>query len=176
MDNSDYANSSKGNYRKRAMDESPESDEAEAKIEIVVIDSSSESHSETDEKLNEKTSLEDKLEDVEKNRGNIPALLYAAKYADVDVCRKLVDDGADVNERDEKGNDVYHCAAMKENSCDVDLIYFFAERKAIMKRLNNDNVDAVNFAIGLDKFRFAQKLFHIYPFDLSDESSDDDSQ
>ncbi|XP_065346519.1 uncharacterized protein LOC135943784 [Cloeon dipterum] len=158
MDSSDFADASDGNDRKRPMDNSPDSDEKKEKIPRVESESSvepnssSESYSESDEKFNERAYLEDKLEDVENNKGDIPALLYAAKYTDVDVCRKLVDDGADVNETDENGNDVYHCAAMNKNSCDVDLIYFFAEKKAIKRRLNNDNVDAVNLAIESGKF------------------------
>ncbi|CAB3379075.1 Hypothetical predicted protein [Cloeon dipterum] len=160
MVNSDNDDKGESNDRKRRMDESPESDEIEEKIPRVESDSPS-SLPKTDEIQKEK-SLADKLEYVENNKGNIPALLFAAKYTDVDVCRKLVDDGADVNERDENGNDVYHCAALNRNNCDIELLDFFLKCKAEMKRLNVDEDDAVLVAFYHSKFKFAKKLFDVY--------------
>ncbi|CAB3379072.1 Hypothetical predicted protein [Cloeon dipterum] len=138
-DISDYDDSRKSNDRKRPIEEfCPESeDELVEKIQRMECDSSS-------------AILDD-----------IPALLYAAEYADAQVCRKLVDDGADVNETDKHGNNVYHFAALNRNNCDMELLDFFATRGAEMKRLNNDDADAVTFALINRNFKFARKLFNM---------------
>ncbi|CAB3387338.1 Hypothetical predicted protein [Cloeon dipterum] len=43
--------------------------------------------------------LQNKLRFVEENKGEIPALHFAARVSDVDVCKRLVEQGADVNEK-----------------------------------------------------------------------------
>ncbi|XP_065346501.1 putative ankyrin repeat protein RF_0381 [Cloeon dipterum] len=75
-----------------------------------------------------------KLKFVEKNKGEIPALHFAARVSDVDVCRRLVEQGADVNEKyGVRGATPLHYAAMNashgeglidyflEKGCDIDV-------------------------------------------------------
>ncbi|XP_065346518.1 uncharacterized protein LOC135943783 [Cloeon dipterum] len=91
----------------------------------------------------------------------IPALLYEAQHGDLESCQKLVEEGADINETDKYGNNVYHLAALNRNNCDMELLYFFATRGAEMKRLNNDDDDAVPFALINRNFKFARELFNM---------------
>ncbi|XP_065346487.1 putative ankyrin repeat protein RF_0381 [Cloeon dipterum] len=57
--------------------------------------------------------IKKKLRLVEENKGEIPALHFAARVSDVDVCRRLVDQGADVNEKfSDFGATPLHYAAM----------------------------------------------------------------
>ncbi|XP_065346508.1 uncharacterized protein LOC135943773 [Cloeon dipterum] len=138
MDNSENA----GNDRKRPIE--------------------SESENELEEKI-------PRLESVpsaslaEMLRVHLPPLLHAAQFADVELCRKLVEDeGADVNVTDFSGYDVYHCASMNENNCDLELLKFFADKKATMKRLNESEADAVQLALHRKNFKFAAALFELY--------------
>ncbi|XP_065346483.1 uncharacterized protein LOC135943748 [Cloeon dipterum] len=110
-----------------------------------------------------KASLEEELEFVNKCRSSIPAILIAAEFGDLEVCRELVLNlGADVNVTDKNGNDVYHCAA--KNSCEngLQLIDFFATHGAEMERRNNFGLDAVILALRQRNFEFAIKLFNYY--------------
>ncbi|XP_065346503.1 uncharacterized protein LOC135943769 [Cloeon dipterum] len=107
-------------------------------------------------------SLEERLEFVNECIGDIPAILYSAEFEDLDLCQELVNTkGVDVNERDENGFDVYHCAAQNQ-TCDLDLLDFFVSCGATMQRRNFTDVDAVNFALERWNFKFAFKLFDLY--------------
>ncbi|XP_065346545.1 serine/threonine-protein phosphatase 6 regulatory ankyrin repeat subunit C-like [Cloeon dipterum] len=68
-----------------------------------------------------------KLRYVEENKGDLPALHFAARFSDVDVCRRLVEQGADVNEKcGVRGSTPLHYAAMNETN-GLDLINYFLE-------------------------------------------------
>ncbi|XP_065346546.1 uncharacterized protein LOC135943808 [Cloeon dipterum] len=69
-----------------------------------------------------------KLRFVEENKGDLPALHLAARISDVDVCRRLVEQGADVNEKcGARGATPLHYAAMNETN-GLDLINYFIEK------------------------------------------------
>ncbi|XP_065346495.1 putative ankyrin repeat protein RF_0381 [Cloeon dipterum] len=69
-----------------------------------------------------------KLKFVEKNKGEIPALHFAARVSDVDVCRRLVEQGADVNEKCVvRGATPLHYAALNAAN-GYSLIEFFLEK------------------------------------------------
>ncbi|XP_065346486.1 serine/threonine-protein kinase TNNI3K-like [Cloeon dipterum] len=70
-----------------------------------------------------------KLRFVEKNKGDLPALHFAARVSDVDVCWRLLEQGADFNEKCSIfGATPLHYAAMNEAHGDR-LIEFFLHRK-----------------------------------------------
>ncbi|CAB3387465.1 Hypothetical predicted protein [Cloeon dipterum] len=151
MENSENADTKESNDRKQPVDQSPESNEIK-EIPRVEFDS--------------KVPLAEKLVYVDSNRGDIPAILYAAEFACFEVCQKLVEQGANVNVRDENGNDVYHYAC-KNETCDLELIDLFANNKAEMKRFNENRADAVMIAIHRGNVKFAVKLFDLYGTELS---------
>ncbi|CAB3380787.1 Hypothetical predicted protein [Cloeon dipterum] len=113
------------------------------------------------------TSLEERLQFVNECIGDIPAILYAAEFEDLELCQELVNtQGEDVNKRDEHDFDVYHCAALNK-TCDLDLLDFFVSCGAVMQRKNFAGVDAVNFALERWNFKFASKLFDLYESEKS---------
>ncbi|CAB3380784.1 Hypothetical predicted protein [Cloeon dipterum] len=99
--------------QERPMDESSELSEEEENI-IPLIE------------LGPSISLEMKLVFVLRGRADIPAILYAAKIGDLEICKELVKLGEDFNETDEEGNDVYHYAALNKTYGEQ-LIYYFKD-------------------------------------------------
>ncbi|CAB3386139.1 Hypothetical predicted protein [Cloeon dipterum] len=73
------------------------------------------------------------LQFVEDNKGEMPALHFAARVSNVDVCRRLVQQGADVNEKYGKlGATPLHFAAL--NTAHGDGLIDFFLRKGLWKR------------------------------------------
>ncbi|CAB3387470.1 Hypothetical predicted protein [Cloeon dipterum] len=94
-------NKGESNDQNRPTDESPELGDKEETIPRKEFDPSA--------------SLEQKLEFVMSRRANIPAILYAAKFGDFEVCKQLVTrQGEDFNVTDEEGNGAYHYAALNK--------------------------------------------------------------
>ncbi|XP_065346510.1 uncharacterized protein LOC135943775 [Cloeon dipterum] len=133
--------------RKQPVDQSPESNEKKEKIPRGEFDP--------------KVPLAEKLAYVKSNRGDIPAILYAAEFACFEVCQELVKQGEDVNVTDKIGNDVYHYAC-KNKTCDLELIDLFANNGADIERLNENQDDAVMDALQQGNVKFAVKLFGLY--------------
>ncbi|CAB3381137.1 Hypothetical predicted protein [Cloeon dipterum] len=102
------------------------------------------------------------LQSIESRRGSVPAILYAAKYANLEVCEHLVKHGANVNVTDVQGNNVYHCAVMNVNNLENEMIVFFGEKKATINRINCQGDCAFDLAHSLGKEDVAETIFQVY--------------
>ncbi|XP_065346521.1 putative ankyrin repeat protein RF_0381 [Cloeon dipterum] len=99
-----------------------------------------------------------KLRFVEENKGEIPALHFAARVSDVDVCRRLVEQGADVNEKyGVRGATPLHYAAMNASHGEGLIDYFLA------KGCDIDTEDAlhdkaIKYALRVENFKLAMRM------------------
>ncbi|XP_065346490.1 putative ankyrin repeat protein RF_0381 [Cloeon dipterum] len=118
------------------------------------------SESEKRLEFNELTRLDEKLNFIEKNRGKIPRILFAAKYADEEVCRQLIADGADVSKiLDRNGANAFHYVGM--NPSGSKLVELFHEHGTkIDKKAKNGKLPLAR-ALKMRNFEVSLKLFEL---------------
>ncbi|CAB3388150.1 Hypothetical predicted protein [Cloeon dipterum] len=144
------------------MDQSYFSDDSNESYYLGTSIDDSSDEDEQYEKFDPLASFEQRLEFLHtKNCYNVPTILYAAEFGDLEVCQKLLEQGEDVNATDGNGYDVYHCASLNK-TFGLALIDLFAARGAKMRRLSSDGFDAVELALSEKNVKFAVKLFNLY--------------
>ncbi|XP_065346566.1 poly [ADP-ribose] polymerase tankyrase-1-like [Cloeon dipterum] len=110
----------------------------------------------------QKDTLQTKLNYVRANRRNLPALHFAAKVSDVEVCRHLVEkQGASVNKKyGRSGATPLHFAAMNRPHGDT-LIDFFLEKGCKLQIKDARRDRPIDYALKVGNFELAIKLFHL---------------
>ncbi|XP_065346547.1 putative ankyrin repeat protein RF_0381 [Cloeon dipterum] len=99
-----------------------------------------------------------KLRYVEENKGVIPALHFAARVSDVDVCRRLVEQGADVMEKyGVQDATPLHYAAMNAAN-GYSLIDFFLEKGCDIQARDARHDRAIEYAIRVGNYKLAMQI------------------
>ncbi|XP_065346498.1 putative ankyrin repeat protein RF_0381 [Cloeon dipterum] len=110
--------------------------------------------------FNELTRLDEKLNFIEKNRGEIPPFLFAAKYADEEVCRQLIADGADVSKiLDKNGANALHYVGM--NTSGLELVELFHGHGAKINDKDKNKKIPLEYALQMRNFEVSLKLFEL---------------
>ncbi|CAB3380783.1 Hypothetical predicted protein [Cloeon dipterum] len=112
--------------RKRCINERAEKDQKRSKIPRM--------------EFNPSSSLEQKLEYVLDHCGDMPTVLFAAQFGDVELFEQLVKQGENANLTDEEGNGVLHYASLNK-TFGKQIVYYF---KHSMKSPFNPVVTAKN--------------------------------
>ncbi|CAB3380788.1 Hypothetical predicted protein [Cloeon dipterum] len=95
---------------------------------------------------------------VEKNKGDLPALHFAARVYDVDACRHLVEQGADVNEKCSiLGATPLHYAAMNE-AHGGGIIDFLLEKGCDIYETDARYVEAFEYALRPGNYKLAMQI------------------
>ncbi|XP_065346579.1 uncharacterized protein LOC135943840 [Cloeon dipterum] len=97
-------------------------------------------------KFSELTSVEEKLEYVNAHRGDIPALLFAAKVGDDAVCNRLFDLSSYKSHIDNNGASVVHYAAMNTDY-GVNVLDFFHRQGVDLSLQDEFDFDALSYAL-----------------------------
>ncbi|XP_065346494.1 putative ankyrin repeat protein RF_0381 [Cloeon dipterum] len=109
-------------------------------------------------KPHEADSLQNKLDYIEANKGGIPSLHFAAKVLDVDVCRHLVDKGANVKEKCTiSGATPLHYAALNAANGES-LIEFFLERGNHLDGPEDCDVASILFVLNAGNIELASRM------------------
>ncbi|CAB3386145.1 Hypothetical predicted protein [Cloeon dipterum] len=103
--------------------------------------------------------IKTKLRFVEKNKGDLPALHFAARVSDVDVCRRLVQQGANVNEKcGVLGAIPLHYAALNQAHGEG-IINFLVGKGCDIDTADAHHDKAINYATQAGNYKSATRLY-----------------
>ncbi|CAB3389016.1 Hypothetical predicted protein, partial [Cloeon dipterum] len=110
--------------------------------------------------FNELTRLDEKLNFIEKNRGKVPPVLFAAKVADEEVCRELIANGADVSKIfDKNGANAFHYVGM--NTSGSKLVELFHEHGTKIDKKAKNGIFPLERALQMKNYEVSIKLFEL---------------
>ncbi|CAB3387334.1 Hypothetical predicted protein [Cloeon dipterum] len=110
--------------------------------------------------FNELTRLDEKLNFIEKNRGKVPPVLFAAKVADEEVCRELIANGADVSKIfDKNGANAFHYVSM--NTSGSKLVELFHEHGTKIDKKAKNGKFPLERALQMKNYEVSIKLFEL---------------
>ncbi|CAB3389079.1 Hypothetical predicted protein [Cloeon dipterum] len=119
-----------------------------------------------DRKFSELPSVEEKLEYVNTHRGDIPALLFAAKVGDDAVCRCLLDLNSYKSELDNNGASVVHYAAMNSDY-GVNVLDFLHRQGVDLSVRDKSGCDALSYALRVGNIENASLLINLLRYEES---------
>ncbi|CAB3380818.1 Hypothetical predicted protein [Cloeon dipterum] len=119
-----------------------------------------------DRKFSELPSVEEKLEYVNTHRGDIPALLFAAKVGDDAVCRCLLDLKSYKSELDKNMASVVHYAAMNTDY-GVNVLDFLHRQGVDLSVRDKSGCDALSYALRVGNIENASLLINLLRYEES---------
>ncbi|CAB3380821.1 Hypothetical predicted protein [Cloeon dipterum] len=119
-----------------------------------------------DRKFSELISVEEKLEYVNTHRGDIPALLFAAKVGDDAVCRCLLDLNSYKSELDSNRASVVHYAAMNTDY-GVNVLDFLHRQGVDLSVRDKSGCDALSYALRVGNIENASLLINLLRYEES---------
>ncbi|CAB3386143.1 Hypothetical predicted protein [Cloeon dipterum] len=144
-----------------SKESAPVEEDMESNKKNPKCDQTPDSESEKRLEFNGLTRLDEKLNFIEQNRGDIPPVLFAAKYADEEVCRKLIADGADVSKiLDKIGANALHYVGMNISS-GSELVKLFHRHGAKIDDKDKNKQTPLEYALQKKNYEVSIKLFEL---------------